>query len=112
MLVLLLLNLLPIVGSTLYGILSLGLTLFFLGWEYLGYVQDRKRASYGQQKQFLLQRKPLIAGFSCGILLLLTIPFLQLLCIPLAVIGGTILWCEETAGYPLSVGGRGKEPAP
>jgi CysZ protein len=103
MLILLLLNLLPFVGSLFYGILSFVLTLFFLGWEYLGYVQERKRASFKQQKQYLLQRKSLISGFSCGVLLLLAIPFLQLLCIPLAVIGATLLWCEDFAGHPLAL---------
>jgi uncharacterized protein involved in cysteine biosynthesis len=34
-------------------------------------------------------------GFSCGVMALLAIPFLQLFCIPLAVIGATRLWCEE-----------------
>ena len=34
-------------------------------------------------------------GFSCGVMAILAIPFFQLLCIPLAVIGVTRLWCEE-----------------
>ena len=34
-------------------------------------------------------------GFSCGVMAMLAIPFFQLLCIPLAVIGATRIWCEE-----------------
>ncbi len=34
-------------------------------------------------------------GYACGVMALLAIPFIQLLCIPLAVIAVTRLWCEE-----------------
>ena len=111
MLGLLLLNLLPVIGTLLYGVLSVLLTLFFLGWEYLGFVQERKRASFGEQRRYLLQRKWLVSGFSCGVLLLLAIPFLQLLCIPMAVVGATLLWCEDAAGCHLTVRGQGQNSA-
>ncbi len=91
------LNLLPGVGSGLYTVLAVGLTLFFLSFEYLGFVMVRKHKFFSEQKSYIFARKFLMLGFSCGVMVLLAIPFFQLLCIPLAVIGITRLWCEEKA---------------
>lgn len=101
MLLLLVLNLLPVVGNLLYGGLSILLTLFFLAWEYFAFVHERKSRDFKYQCQFLIQRKPLVFGFASGVLLMLAVPFVQLICIPVAVSGATLLWCEEQAGYPL-----------
>jgi CysZ protein len=95
MLVILPLNLLPGVGNSIYSVLAVGLTLFFLCFEYLGFVLVRKRQFFADQKRYIFARKFLMLGFSCGVMVLLAIPFFQLLCIPLAVIGVTRLWCEE-----------------
>jgi len=89
------LNLLPGAGNTLYTVLAIGLTLYFLCFEYLGFVLVRKRQFFREQKKYISARKFLMLGFSCGVMAILAIPFFQLLCIPLAVIGVTRLWCEE-----------------
>lgn len=89
------LNLLPGVGNTIYTVLAISLTLFFLSFEYLGFVLVRKRQFFREQKSYIFARKFLMLGFSCGVMAILAIPFFQLLCIPLAVIGVTRLWCEE-----------------
>ncbi|ABA88274.1 CysZ protein [Syntrophotalea carbinolica DSM 2380] len=103
MALLLLLNLLPVVGTFLYAVCTLGLTLFFLAWEYLSFVHERKPMNFSRQWHYLMKRKTLLLGFSTGVLALLAIPFLQLLCIPFAVVAATLLWCEEQAGHRLSV---------
>ena len=90
------LNLLPGVGNGLYTVLAVSLTLFFLSFEYLGFVMVRKHKFFGEQKSYIFARKFLMLGFSCGVMALLMIPFFQMLCIPLAVIGITRLWCEES----------------
>lgn len=89
------LNLFPGIGSAIYTLLAIGLTLLFLCFEYLGFVMVRKGLFFSAQKQYILARKFLMLGFSCGVMAILAMPFLQLLCIPLAVIGATRLWCEE-----------------
>lgn len=101
MLLLLLLNFLPVVGNLLYGVLAVLLTLFFLALEYFAFVHERKKRDFRYQRQYLMQRKQLVLGFAVGVLLMLAIPFLQLVCIPLAVAGATLLWCEEKAGHRL-----------
>lgn len=95
MLLILPLNLIPGLGNSAYTVLAVGLTLFFLCFEYLGFVLVRKRQFFREQKSYIFARKFLMLGFSCGVMALLAIPFAQLLCIPLAVIGITRLWCEE-----------------
>lgn len=96
MLLILPLNLLPGIGSAIYTLLAVSLTLFFLSFEYLGFVMVRKHKFFREQKSYILARKFLMLGFSCGVMALLMIPFFQMLCIPLAVIGITRLWCEES----------------
>ncbi len=95
MILILPLNLLPGVGNSIYTVLAISLTLFFLSFEYLGFVLVRKRQFFREQKSYIFARKFLMFGFSCGVMALLAIPLFQLFCIPLAVIGVTRLWCEE-----------------
>ena len=101
MLLILPLNLLPGFGNTLYTVLAVSLTLFFLCVEYLGFVMVRKRLFFDEQRRFIMTRKFLMLGFGTGVMAVLSIPFFQFLCIPLAVIGATRLWCEEEGLIPL-----------
>lgn len=111
MLLILPLNLLPGIGSTIYSVLAISLTLFFLCIEYLGFVMVRKRRFFGDQRRFIMARKFLMLGFGCGVLAILSIPFFQFLCIPLAVIGATRIWCEEEEGLRLEAGVERLRPA-
>ncbi len=98
MLFLLLLNLIPGVGSIAYSVLAVMLTLFFLVVEYMGFVFSRKRMDFGEQRRYIFSRKTTMLGFGTGVLALLAIPFLQFVCIPLAVVSATRLWCDELEG--------------
>lgn len=109
MLLLLGLNLLPVVGTLLYSVLSIVWTVFFLVVEYLGYVLARKRFTFGEQRRYVLSRFWLMAGFGTGVLAVLAIPLLQLLCIPVAVVGATLLYCDLEADSA-AVAGKGAEP--
>ena len=100
MALLLLLNLIPVVGTILYSGLSLLFTLFFLAVEYTGYLFSRKGIPFSCQRRFIGSRSLLLMGFSTGVLAILAIPFFQFLCIPLAVIGGTRLCLEEGVETP------------
>ena len=88
------LNLLPGIGSLLYTLLAVSLTIFFLVVNYLGIVLSRQRFSFAQQRQFIFGRLFLMAGFGTGVLALLAVPLLQFLCIPVAVVAATKLWCD------------------
>lgn len=104
MILILPLNLLPGIGNSIYTVLAIGLTLFFLCFEYLSFVMVRKHQFFREQKSYIFTRKFLMLGFACGVMALLAIPFMQLLCIPLAVIGVTRLWCEEEKGVRIDPG--------
>jgi len=91
MLLLLLLNFLPVVGSLLYAFLSIFWTVLFLAVEYCGYVFARRRYSYGRQRHILFSNFFLFMGFGGGVFCVLAIPLVQLLCIPLGVVGATCL---------------------
>lgn len=83
------LNLVPVVGSVLYSVLSILWTIFFLVVEYTSYVFSRKRLPFKEQRKVIYNTKLLMFGFGAGVLSILAIPFLQLLCIPLGVVGAT-----------------------
>ncbi|AMV71716.1 EI24 domain-containing protein [Desulfuromonas carbonis] len=95
MALLLLLNLLPGIGTVLFGVLSVLWTLVFLVIEYTGYIASRKGMRLAAQRHYLLQRKLAMLGFGCGLLCLLAVPLLQFLTIPLGVIAATRLWCAD-----------------
>ena len=92
---LLLLNFLPVLGSLLYAILSVFWTILFLAVEYNGYVFTRRQMSFGAQRRVILSHFSLFMGFGTGVFCILAIPFMQLLCIPLGVIGATCLLHEK-----------------
>lgn len=91
MLVLLLLHLLPVIGSILYSVLSVLWTIFFLVVEYTGYVFSRKRIEFSEQRNIILSRFSMMFGFGTAVFCVLVIPFFQFLCIPLGVVGATRL---------------------
>jgi len=95
MVLLFLLNFLPGFGPILYAFLSFFFTLFFLAVEYTGFVFGRKRLTFKDQRQFVFGHFWLMAGFSLGVLALLTIPLVQFFCIPMAVVAATRLWCDH-----------------
>ncbi|MCK4623199.1 MAG: EI24 domain-containing protein [Desulfuromonadales bacterium] len=94
MLLLFAINLLPGVGSLIYAVLAPAFTLFFLVVEYLAFVLMRKQMTFNEQRRYLTARPVLMTGFACGIFCLLAIPLVQFFCIPLAVVGATLLWCD------------------
>lgn len=96
MVLLLLLNLIPVLGQLVYSVAAILFTLFFLVVEYLGYVFGRKNYSFRDQSRYIWHRKFLTLGFGTGVLCMLTVPFLQFFCLPLAVLGATLLWCENS----------------
>lgn len=91
---LLLLHLLPLVGTMLYPFLSMAWTVFFLVMEYIGYVFARKRLGFKAQRQIVYRNAALMSGFGLGLCCLLAIPFAQFFCIPLGVVGAVRLLAE------------------
>ena len=93
MILLLVLNLLPGIGSMIYAVCSVLLTVFFLIVEYTGYVFSRKHLGFKEQRNFIAANRMTTLGFGLAVMCTLLIPFVQFLTIPLAVVAATHLCC-------------------
>jgi CysZ protein len=88
------LNVLPGVGSVLSLLVGTVATAIFMGRESLDGCMSRRRMSYGHKYRLLLSQFPLVFGFGLVVSVLLWIPFLNFVMLPIAVVGGTLLYCE------------------
>ncbi len=95
MVILLAINFLPGIGSIIYAVCSIILTVFFLIVEYTGYVFSRKHLGFAEQRRFIADNRMGTLGFGLAVMCMLFIPFVQLLTIPLAVVAATQLCCCE-----------------
>lgn len=89
------LNFLPGIGSALYAVLSVVVTVFFLIVEYTGYIFSRKHLGFAEQRQFIAAHKMSTVGFGLAVMCMLFIPFIQFLTIPVAVVAATQICCTE-----------------
>ncbi len=89
---LLLLNLLPGIGSALWTGLSILWTICWLAAEYLDAPMARHLYPFREVRRTVLGRLPLTLGFGTAIYVLLWVPVLNLFFIPLAVVAGTLLF--------------------
>ena len=94
LIVLLVIHLIPIVGTVLYPVLILLYTLFFLGWEYCDYSMERWKYSFRRKLRISLKNAFAFAGFGAGASLMLFIPLVNLMTIPVCAVGATLLFCD------------------
>jgi len=87
-------NFIPGIGSLIYAVLAPLFTLFFLAVEYMAFVLMRKQLSFSEQRRYIFRHPILMLGYACGVFCMLAIPFIQFFCIPFAVVGATLLWCD------------------
>lgn len=86
-----LLNLLPGLGSVAATVLGTGVGAFFLTLEFTDITLARHGYRFRQKLRLLRAHPGLTAGFGLGTSLLLWIPVLNVLSVPIAVVGGTAL---------------------
>jgi len=92
--VLLLLNLVPVVGQALYGLLFMLLTIAWLGLSFLDYALARHGYRLGQKLNLVRRNFRPVFGFGLGVFAGLLIPVFNLFFIPVAVVGGTLLYVD------------------
>jgi CysZ protein len=90
--VLLLLNLIPGAGSIAWTVAASAWTMWWMAGEYLGGPMARHLYSFSDVRAALWARKALAFGFGAAVYLLLWVPVLNFFFIPLAIIGGTLLF--------------------
>ena len=98
----LLLNFIPVLGSVAATVLGVCLSAFFLSLEYADNTFERYGFSLQEKIRTLRQNLALSGGVGLGMSLLLWIPLLNFLCIPIAVVSGTVLALGLVGKTPLS----------
>jgi CysZ protein len=94
---LLLLNLIPVAGQVLAtgGWIALGATITCL--DFFDYPLERRLLGFGAKLRIVRHSLPGSAGFGLACLALVSIPFVNLLSIPLCVAAGTLFYCDRIA---------------
>jgi CysZ protein len=70
------------------------MTLFAIGFlplEYASYCLDRRRVPFREKRRWVLARAPLMLGYGSAAFLTCLVPGLNLLALPVLVVGGTLL---------------------
>ncbi len=93
---LLFLNFVPVIGSIVYVILNTIFTMFWLALDYFDYPLDTESdpLKVGDRVRYIFRHLPMTAGFSTTMLLILYVPIVNLLILPVGVIGATLLHCD------------------
>jgi CysZ protein len=89
--------LVPGIGPMLFAGAMVLNTSYMLAYEYLGYPMDRRRFTFKQKRLFLKSHVKWTMGFGLGNATLASIPVLNVVVIPAAVVGGTLLFLDLTA---------------
>jgi CysZ protein len=91
---LLLLNLIPGIGTVAYGILAGVVTLLFLAYDFLDHPLGRRRLPFGEKRKFMLRNFPSTIGFGGGVFIFLLVPVINFVVLPINAIGATLLFTE------------------
>jgi len=104
----LLMNLIPVLGTVLSFFTGLIATAFFLGREMMDGAMSRRRLSFAHKLRVVRSHLALMEGFGIATYLMLWVPGLNFISLPCAVIGGTQLYCElERQGLVPNADGSG-----
>jgi CysZ protein len=89
-------------------------TAIYLGIDYIDWPAARRNWSVADRVAFTRRQLPAVAGFGMGVWVLLFIPLLNLLFMPAAVAGGTMLFLAlgDSAGAAGGTKGRRRHPGP
>ncbi len=86
------LNLLPVVGNMAWTVLGSLWTVLWLAGEHLAAPMTRHQYPFAEVRRVLRQRWLLCLGFGAGVYVLLWVPLLNSFFLPVAVVGGTLLY--------------------
>lgn len=89
-LALLVLGLLPVL-TPITAVVAMLFTMLCLALEYAGFAMDHRHWRFSQRRAFLWQHRWRMLGFGAAAFLTLLIPLLNFICLPVLVVGGTLL---------------------
>ncbi len=84
--------LVPILGAILHPAAAALVTIWFLASEFLDYPMERREVSYRMRLLFTWTNRYEVAGFGTAIAIWLAVPLLGFTALPVAVVGGTLLY--------------------
>ncbi len=90
-----LVNFIPGVGQMIFVVVSPAFLALVMAYEFTGYTLDRRGLSFSEKRKYLTSKFGLSMGFGLGVVVTLIIPIVNLLLLPLAVTGGTLLVIEN-----------------
>lgn len=93
------LNLIPVAGSLAYATLSVVFAVLFVTLDFTDYAMARRRIPFADRQRTVLRHRALMAGFGSALFLTIFVPGLSLLCMPLGVVGGTLLVVDIEASH-------------
>jgi len=92
---LLIFNLLPGLGSLIYGVLAWAVTAWFLAGEFLDYPLERRGWSFAAKLGYVFRLRLTSLAFGAAVFVLGLAPVVNLALLPLAAVGGTLLFLER-----------------
>lgn len=92
------LNFVPLIGTIVYTVLSLGFGVLFVALEFTDYPMARRRIPFAERRRAVWRHKALMSGFGGSLFLTFFIPGMNLICLPLGVVGGTLLYLDLAEG--------------
>lgn len=91
------------IGSIPAAIASFGFTALLLSQEFVGLSLTRQLVSYPARFKVVWGNRWLSLGFGTTSMLLLAVPILNLLLLPIAAAGGTLLYCDLKAAGRINI---------
>lgn len=92
-------GLFTVVVSVVFAVIFNIITWLFLAYDYFDHPMGRRRVVFADKMKFVYKNFSSSLGFGAAAFLFLYVPFLNLILIPLNVIGGTILFFEVEKWY-------------
>lgn len=90
----------PGLGGIAYSIVGYWLTAVYFAIDYVDWPASRRNQGFRYRLSMVRRHGAAMLGFGCGVWLLLIIPFVNLLFMPAAVAGGTLLFLELEGPAP------------
>jgi CysZ protein len=91
----LLLNLIPVIGSIISTILGTLFSFFYNALDFLDYPMTRKFFNLRKKIKIVMSKKMLSIGFGCCVFLIMFLPFINVLLKSVCVTAGTALFFEK-----------------
>jgi len=85
------------VGTAVAAVLSFAFNALILGQEFFGLSLARQLVPFRKRWSVMWRNKWLALGFGSAVTLLLIVPLINLVLLPLAAVGGTLMYCDLKA---------------